>query len=189
MSTSGAGFFETKYRRNADPWSFATNAYELSRYAAIVNALSHARYKRGFEPGCSIGVLTEQLAELCEYVEAVEFSPTAATAALKRCSGRQNVQVVCRALEDCLPIKGFDLLILSEIGYYFTPDAWRALTSQVIADCAPEGTILAAHWMGISPDHRMHGDQVHDIIRESRLLTLEYAECADGFRIDRWRRV
>jgi hypothetical protein len=56
--------FETLYQESGDPWGFASNQYELMRYKHIYNALLNRRYNTIFEPGCSIGVLTEKLATL-----------------------------------------------------------------------------------------------------------------------------
>lgn len=38
---STAAFFEAKYRDSADPWSFASSAYEQGSYAVILAGLQH----------------------------------------------------------------------------------------------------------------------------------------------------
>jgi hypothetical protein len=53
-NTTTQGFFEAKYRENSDPWAFASNDYEQNRYSEILYALDGRRYRRAFEPGCSI---------------------------------------------------------------------------------------------------------------------------------------
>ena len=35
------------------------------------------RYRRAFEPGCSIGALTRHLALICDQVEAMDIAPSA----------------------------------------------------------------------------------------------------------------
>ena len=77
LSPTSAEFFETMYAEREDPWEFASSQYERDRYAAIVRALGNRRYRRAFEPGCSIGILTPQLAAFCDRVEAMDISPTA----------------------------------------------------------------------------------------------------------------
>ena len=57
-------YFDRKYAFDPDPWGFATSAYEADKYRATLAALPRARYRRALEVGCSIGVLTERLAEL-----------------------------------------------------------------------------------------------------------------------------
>jgi SAM-dependent methyltransferase len=187
-STTSAEFFEAMYRRDDDPWRFASKPEELLRYAAIISALADRRYKRAFEPGCSVGVLTEALAGICDAVEARDLSETAVERARQRTAGLPGVSVEVGSLADGLPPGSFDLLVLSEIGYYFTPRAWSALLDQLIAPLAPGTTVLASHWLGQSADHVMHGDEVHEILRSRADLRLTQQERHETFRLDRWER-
>ena len=59
-------YFRRIYERNADPWQFETSGYEAGKYKETMASLPRERYERGVEIGCSIGVLTEQLAGRCE---------------------------------------------------------------------------------------------------------------------------
>ena len=81
----------------------------------------------GFEPGCSIGVLTERLARICDQVEAMDISPTAVARTRDRCGLLQNVTVSHGALPVDLPTGYFDLIVLSEIGYYLSRRSWHSL--------------------------------------------------------------
>lgn len=184
--TTSQSFFEEMYRRDSDPWSFSSSAYELNRYDAIVNALSEPRYRHAFEPGCSIGVLTERLAARCDQVDASDLSPTAVAAARSRCCRFPNVKIECRSLNEADSLDSVDLLILSEIGYYFDRERWCALAARLVDGVSKGGTILAAHWLGTSPDHLLNGDDVHGVLLTIRSMVHEYSERNDGFRIDRW---
>ena len=64
-------YFEEIYARDPDPWDFATSDYERAKYEATVAALPKTRYARGFEVGCSIGVLSRMLAARCLLVTSV----------------------------------------------------------------------------------------------------------------------
>ena len=185
---SSAAFFEAKYRQTADPWDFVSDPYELCRYDAILAALSHRRYRQAFEPGCSVGVLTAKLAGICDAVEAVDFSPTSVERARERCVHLPGVRVSCRSFAERMPVENFDLIVLSEIGYYFEPREWGGISARLIAAMVPGTTLLAAHWLGYSSDHRMNGDRVHEIL-SSNLLSLQHSERHDAFRLDRWVRV
>lgn len=185
-STTSQSFFEAMYREHADPWSFATSEYELSRYKAIVRALQHRRYQRAFEPGCSVGVLTEQLAALCEHVEAMEISPTAAARARERCGCLANVHIACGALPEQMPSGSFDLIVLSEIGYYFEAEELGQLSEQLLEQLQSNGVLLAEHWLGTSNDHILSGDHVHEILSGVTGLRLEHSERNEQFRLDRW---
>jgi SAM-dependent methyltransferase len=188
-STSSAEFFEAKYTRLSDPWDFAHNRDEQCRYDRTVSALAHRRYQRAFEPGCSVGALTERLAGICDLVEAIDFSETAIATARARCAHLLNVRFDCRPLSERLPVNGFDLLVLSEIGYYFSPDVWREISAELVAAMSPKATLLGVHWLGHSADHCMHGDPVHEILGANSQLRLEYGERHEAFRLDRWVRL
>lgn len=183
--TSTPAFFEAMYQENGDPWNFSSEPSELRRYDATVAALSHRRYKKAFEPGCSIGVLTERLARLCDSLDAIDFSPTAVAQAQKCCALLPNVRVSCASILEGIPTEGLDLLVLSEIGYYFSCEAWRTLAFSMIDPLREGSTILAVHWLGHSKDHTISGDQVHDILRSHPALTIEHSERHETFRLDR----
>ena len=185
MNTSSAEFFEAKYRAKADPWEFATNEYELKRYAAITSAIAHRRYQNAFEPGCSIGVLTRRLAEHCDSVYAIDFSSSASDQAKQRCADLANVEVRCASLHDPLPSKRFDLLVLSEIGYYFDLQDWQQISYALIEAIPSGATVLAAHWLGESKDHCLSGDEVHEVLLGHPALRLEYSELHKVMRLDR----
>jgi SAM-dependent methyltransferase len=187
-NTTSQEFFEAKYRENSDPWTFASNDYEQDRYSAILRVLDHRRYRRAFEPGCSIGILTARLASICEHVDAIDISPTAIGKARQHCAHLPNVSVNCGSLPKDVPSGTFDLLVLSEIGYYFGCQELFQVGSDVAGRLEPSGVLLAVHWLGHSADHLLAGDSVHEILGHLDGLTLEYSQRHVGFRIDRWVR-
>ncbi len=189
MNPSGAAFFEQKYQADPDPWRFASDPAETLRYDRITAALSHRRYRSAFEPGCSVGVLSSRLAPLCDALESIDFSPTALDAARERCAGFPHVRFGCLSLPERLPVRGCDLLVLSEIGYYFSVPEWSRITGELIRAAEPGTTLLACHWLGSSPDHKLSGDQVHMVLDGHPLLRRDHAERHPSFRLDRWTRV
>ena len=196
MSTpdkSSAEFFETRYRDIGDPWDLAHDSYEQSRYETIIRALSGRRYGYAFEPGCAVGALTEKLATICDRVDASDFSQTAVEQARQRCASLHGVQVRCASVTDPAPIAEFDLLVLSEIGYYFPLTAWQSLVIDIANRMQPGATLLASHWLGGSPDHILSGDEVHACIQHPKLQHDHAERHSDpkhsGFRLDRWTRM
>lgn len=198
-SPTSPAFFEAKYQADADPWGFAVDQAELERYAITLAALAHKRYAHAFEPGCSIGVLTLQLAALCNSLDAIDFSATAVAQARQRCAHLPHVHIQCGTLADCisaqatdripvteLSVTEFDLIVLSEIGYYFDQPTWRALSTRLVHSMSPGATLLAVHWLGHSPDHLLSGDTVHHVLSDLPGLHLEHAERHPTFRLDRW---
>ena len=186
--TTSPAFFDEKYRADPDPWSFASNGYELGRYQAIVGALGRRQFRHAFEPGCSIGILTAMLATRCGCVDALDISSAAAEQARQRCLSLPNVRVASGSLSDSLPDGPFDLVIFSELGYYFEPEALRLTASAIVDRMVPGGLLVAAHWLGSSPDHVMSGDAVHSILGELDDVVLHSAQTYEGFRLDCWRR-
>jgi len=55
------GYFDRIYSESEDPWQLGGRWYEQRKYAITLALLPYRRYRHAFEPGCSIGVLTEQL--------------------------------------------------------------------------------------------------------------------------------
>jgi hypothetical protein len=185
-STTSRAFFEEKYKGNEDPWEFASSPYELGRYDAIIQALSFRRYRRSFEPACSIGVLTEQLATICDRVDAIDISSTAVEQAVHRCRLLTNVSIKQGGLPADIPAGRFDLIVFSEVGYYFKKPQLRSLIDQLMSRLESEGIFLAAHWLGSSPDHILDGNEVHEIVSSTKGLVHDHAEHHPGFRLDRW---
>lgn len=179
-------YFDEKYKNNPDPWQFASSTYELDRYEHIYKALSHKQYNLIFEAGCSIGILTKKLSTLASFVTAIDISPTAVSIANQYCSQLNNVSIHCASLTDIHLDKKTDLLILSEIGYYFFAHEWKEIVMNLLSHCAPKTTILASHWLGFSAEHVLSGDEVHNIIQSVDGLHCEYKERNPLFRLERW---
>jgi SAM-dependent methyltransferase len=188
-STNSAGFFDAKYRERADPWDFARSEYERSRYNAIIAALETQSYESAFEPGCSIGELTRRLAERCGHVDAMDISATAIAHAKTRCGDFSNVSFHVGCLLSGMQGGEYDLIVFSEIGYYFEAPRLQELGNMLVSRIRTSGTLLAAHWLGTSKDHVLSGDRVHEILGGLSGLRLERQERHVGFRLDQWRRV
>jgi trans-aconitate methyltransferase len=180
--------FEHRYRANPDPWNFAGSAYERGRYRATMDALPRPGYGMAYEPGCSVGELTAQLAEICERVVATDIAPSAVDSARRRCAALANVDIYCADAATHAPPGPFDLIVFSEIGYYFTAPRLRLLAASMAARLCPGGDLIAVHWRGYSRDHLLHGDVVHSELRSHLPLQWLSAERHPGFQIDAWRR-
>jgi hypothetical protein len=163
VDTTSEAFFDAIYERSGDPWSFATDPTERARYADIVSLLGDTDFRSGFEPGCSIGELTVMLAPHCQGLLATDISPRAVASARRRCGAMANVVVHHGRLPDALPAPGVDLVVLSEIGYYFTADELVAVLD-ALADLATPVRCSSARTGPVSPDHVLSGAEVHRII-------------------------
>lgn len=177
------------YKREPDPWNFGSSAYELGRYDAIISALGHHRFRRAFEPGCSIGILTAKLSQLCGELVAIDVSTTAIERARLHCLSLPNVEVRVGRLPRDLPAGCFDLIVLSEIGYYFEDKDLSALGLLLASRLEHGGILLAAHWLGQSNDHVLGGERVHRILSRVAGLKPSHAEHHEGFQLNKWVRV
>ena len=180
--------FEALYRADPDPWSFATSRYEQRRYDLTIASLLRARYRRAVEPACAIGELTRRLATRCDAVEAFDAAPTAVAAARARCAALSQVAIELGELPDHWPPGRFDLVVLSEIGYYFPIAVLGAVRDRAVAVLEPGGTLLAVHWRGSSETHLLHGDEVHRCLREAEGVEPAGHYEDDGFVLDLWVR-
>jgi SAM-dependent methyltransferase len=189
INTVSKEFFEAKYRDNADPWNFISSSYELNRYALIMEALGSRSFESGFEPGCSIGVLTARLASRCRRLLAMDISPSAVATARSRCAHFPNATIVEGALPGDLPGEILDLIVFSEIGYYFDRDTLAQIRDSLTERLAHQGVLLGVHWLGASADHLLSGDEVHDILRSTNLLRMVSSQRHDGFLLDSWERI
>ena len=186
----GAAAFEDKYRRSPDPWRFAASPYELRRYASTLEALAKPRYQRAFEPACSVGVLTARLAARCDEVRACDISPTAVRRARRRCARLPAVHIYCADAARHPPPGRFDLIVFSELGYYFEPAPLERLLRALAAKLDRGGEFMAVHWLGHSRDHLLNGDEVHALLPQalSRSFRLRRSERHTHFRLDSWVR-
>lgn len=153
--------FERLYERADDPWGYATSAYEREKYAATLAALPRARYGSALEIGCSIGVLTAQLAARCDHLLAIDYAENALARARERCAGRVGVEFRRLAIPGEYPAGRFDLVILSEVGYYLSREDLRAARAKIVGSLAPGGQLLLIHWTPPIDDAPLNGDDVH----------------------------
>jgi SAM-dependent methyltransferase len=171
--TLDPGHFRRKYDASPDPYQLADRWYEARKYAISVALLPAQRYSSAFEPGCSIGVLTARLASRCDRLLACDAIPRAVESARSRTAGLPGVRVEQRVVPDEWPEESFDLIMLSEILYYFDDADLEQMLVLAIKTLNPGGHLLAVHWRHYAPDHPRAGDKVHQILAaDSRLARL-----------------
>ena len=191
QETTSAAFFEAKYAAVDDPWDFATDPAERARYADLLSMLGDRRYERGFEPGCSIGELSVLLAPRCASLLAIDISSIAVDRARRRCRDLPQVELRVGRLPDDLPTDhrgAFDLVVFSEVGYYFDRPTLRRLIDRLAALLEPGGELVAVHWTGRSDDHLITGEAVHEELGTCRGLVEIAAEARPGYVIGKWGR-
>jgi cyclopropane fatty-acyl-phospholipid synthase-like methyltransferase len=154
-------YFDDLYATDADPWRFATSAYERDKYEKTIAALPRSEYDRVLEVGCSIGVLTERLASRCQILISVDVSETALEAARKHCAHLQKVSFQRAAVPSDWPDGDFDLILLSEVVYYLDIHDVDRLVDRVLSSIKPGGEVLLVHWLG-ETHYPLTGDEASD---------------------------
>ncbi len=176
------------YESDVDPWHFATSEYERRKYALTVAALPRERYHNAFEPGCSIGVLSEQLARRCDRLLSTDIIGDAVKAASARLSECRNVEVEERSIPDEWPRETFDLIVLSEIAYYFDEEGLEQVLRSVVQTTEPGAHVLGVHWRGAT-NYPRSGDEVHERIESCPELGKLVGHVETDFRLDVWERL
>jgi predicted TPR repeat methyltransferase len=180
----GREYFEGLYAESKDPWNFEASEYEQNKYARTLAVLGARRFQRALEAGASIGVFTEMLADRCEELLAVDVSEQAVAVARRRLSGREHVRVERRTLPEEMPDGPFDLIVASEVLYYFPREEMLTVLQAFERELAPGGILLAVHWRRETQTYPLQGDEVHDLLVEHTRLQNTETVIEPDYRLD-----
>ena len=177
VATSGASavdvyYFDSLYGDTDDPWQMRTRWYEARKRALVDAVLPHARFGRVFEPGCGAGLLTEKLAARCDALLATDLHLRAVASARDRLSACSHVTVHMAELPRDWPEGTFDLIVLSELGYYFVPDDWRSMAERFVDSLTDRGVVVACHWRHDFDARRASTIEVHRALNQTSGLHL-----------------
>jgi LmbE family N-acetylglucosaminyl deacetylase len=181
-----ARFFDEFYDGNADPWGFETRWYEQRKRAATLAALPRATFGRGLELGCATGVLTELLAPRVGELLAVDIAEAPLARARRRVTAA-NVAFARLATPGEWPGGEFDLIVLSEVGYYWG-DRLEAGIDRMLAALSPDGVLLACHWRHPVAEYPLTGDEVHEALRRRPELVRTVLHLEEDFVLEVYRR-
>lgn len=177
-------YFDRIYGTDPDPWR-SDSWYEERKRDLLMAALPQRRYRRAVEPGCGVGALTRLLAARCDEVLAVERSARAAGRAQAATADLPHVRVDVGVVPQDWPGgPPADLVVLSEMGYYTDRAGWTALLDTAVAHLSPHGTLVAVHWRHPAPDHRLTGDETHDLLLARGDLAAVSSVVEEDFRLD-----
>ncbi len=177
-SRLGAAFFDDLYARDADPWDFETSRYEAEKYVQTIAALDGRRFTTALEVGCSIGVLTERLAEHCDNLLAIDVVESALVRAHERVP---QVRFERREIPEQYPPGTFELTVCSEVLYYLDSPALNATLDRIT------GTLLAVHWRHPTERYPFTGDEVHEQLAQ-RFGAPAYRRWTKDYALDRFDR-
>ncbi len=188
MPSTPRSYFDAIYAASNDPWNFETSPYERRKFEMTVAALPRVHYANAFEPGCSIGVLSELLAQRCHHLLATDIVPSALIRATERLKGCPSVRIEERAIPDEWPSGTFDLIVLSEIAYYFDEATLRDIVRRVVESTTLGAHVIGVHWRG-ETDYPLSGERSHELIGEAEHLQSFVHLAGDEFVLDVWERM
>lgn len=179
-------YFERLFAGSEDPWAFKTRWYEVRKRALTLASLPAPRYGRAYEPGCANGELSAALAHRCDELLVSDGADKAVELATRRLASLQNVTVVKAWLPEAWPSGSFDLVVLSELGYYLKAASLVQVARQARASLRPGGTVIACHWRPPIEGCELKGDEVHDLF-DAVLELPHLGRTVDAdLRIDVW---
>lgn len=182
-------YFEDMFAADPDPWRFESSAYERVKYDHTIAALAGRRFRRGLEIGCANGVLTSKLASHVDALVAIDVSASALATARRRCADLANVSFEQMTFPEQAPAGEFDLIVVSEVAYYWSDGDLRAAGRRMSEALAVGGRVLLVHWTQAT-DYPQTGDGAVEKLADAvaspiRSMTTERTE---SYRLDIWER-
>ena len=182
-------FFDQLYADNSDPWAFKARWYEERKRALTLASLPRQHYGAIYEPGCANGELSAGLARRTDWLLCSDAADRAVELAQKRLSHCSNVEVRHSRLPADWPVRsGFDLIVLSELGYYLDTVDLLTLIEQAMNSLLPGGQLLACHWRPAIEGCPLTGDRVHALLHATLGLPKLAQHREDDFVLEVWGR-
>jgi SAM-dependent methyltransferase len=179
-------YFEQLHRMYSDPWSVLTSRYEHEKFQTTLQALSRPHYRNALELGCSVGGLTRHLSGRCDALTSVDTSSAALQRAHENCNAPQ-IRFMQADLPDGDWQDSYDLIVLSEILYYFSPTRLAGLAQRLRACIAPRNTeLVVVHWTG-ETDYPLSGDDATGLLRRYLRATVRDSLRAPSYRLETWQ--
>lgn len=154
-------YFDALFTGDADPWKFKSRWYEARKRALTMASLLQPRYNSAFEPGCAGGELSTLLAQRCDRLLVSDGSAVAVEMARKNLHDQPNITVCQSWLPRQWPVKTFDLIVLSEFGFYLSGADVDAMGLKAAESLCEGGTLVACHWRRPISGCEVSGDEVH----------------------------
>ncbi|MEF3120840.1 PIG-L family deacetylase [Kocuria flava] len=163
--------FDDVHRAAEDPWDVGSSWYERRKRAVTLAALPRPRYRRVLEAGCSVGALTAELAGRAAEVLGADASGVAVDRARRRLAGLPGVRVEQRLLPGQWPEGRFDLVVVSESGYFLDAAQLAGLLDRTAAALDPDGHLLLCHWRHPVEGWPLDGADVHAAVHADPRFT------------------
>lgn len=144
----GRAWHERHYRR-PDPDGISSSAYHQAKDALIIEVLDQLdvpeRRGRVLEVGCGEGRFTSRLAAFGGELLAVDISDAAIRRARPAFAGQPKVVFERRTLPLDMPEGTFDLIVCSDVLYFWEPRTLRRGLDRLLGCLRPGGRMLLLH--------------------------------------------
>ncbi len=152
--------FDDLHTSSDDPWGVESRWYEERKRALLLALLPRRRFRSAWEAGCSVGVLTRALAARCDEVVGTDRSAAALAIAERHVTA--GVSFEHREVTTPWADRAFDLVVVSEVGYFLSPRDLDRLLDVVADALADDGVVLLGHWRHEIEGWPLDGPQVHE---------------------------
>lgn len=183
--------FESLYAADEDPWDVRSTWYERRKRAILLASLGRARYRSAFEPGCGNGEMSAALAARCERLLACDGAAGAVAAARRRLDGTapQAVRIEQRSLPAQWPAdERFDLVVISELAYYFDAAALQAMLARTHAMLDPGGELVMCHYLPDFDDRVSATADAHALAGRLPGMVRMVRHLDQDFLLETWQR-
>lgn len=188
-TATDAEYFRSLYAQGDDPWGYRTRWYEQRKRAISAACLPDRRYASAFEPGCAGGDLAAELAPRCDRYLAADLDPTAVAAATRLLAPLPQVEVRRLQLPGGWPPgQRFDLVVLSELGYYLGAAGLAEVARLTVDSLAEGGVVLACHWRHPIEGCELDGDAVQQALHQALGLPRLVQHLEPDFSLAVWSR-
>lgn len=183
-------YFEDFFREKSDPWRLDTSWYERRKRDLLLACLPAPRANQVLEIGCAYGAITERLRERAEHVLAIDISETALARAAERIGDDPRVTLQRATLPAEWPDGVFDLVVMSEVGYYMSSSDLAESVERIMASLTDGGMFIACHFRPENPhtEAPITGEHVHAVIAARPELERIVQHVEQPFLIEVFRR-
>lgn len=179
--------FDALFAADPDPWGFESKAYEVAKRRATLAMLFPYRFERALEVGCANGVLTAELASVCDAVLGIDVSSAALRLAESRLADLNHVSLVQAEVPREWPEGTFDLIIFSEILYFLSRKEVARVANLAWQSLSQDGVCLLVNWTGPN-DLPVDGKSARLIFAEASPWLSAASEVRPQYRMDRLRK-
>jgi LmbE family N-acetylglucosaminyl deacetylase len=152
--------FDEFYARRPGGWDFSS-WYEERKRDLLLATLPRDRFRRTLEIGCATGVLTARLAERSDDVLGVDIADAPLVEARVNAP---TARFERSTIPEDWPDGDFDLVVLSETGYYLSDSDLDRTVERAVESLGPDGVFVACHWRHPDSDAVLDAARVHERI-------------------------